>query len=98
MKNELQTSDKTCREMGALKSFRNKVQDNEVWKIHQQAYRKYYARVMKRKMSQAEFNEWAKEAKSIRNETLIFYKQAPNLENELDLTHYIEELNCLQAL
>lgn len=30
---------KTCREIGATSSFRSKVQNNDVWKAHQRAYK-----------------------------------------------------------
>ena len=35
---------KTCREVGSTKSFRAKVLNNEVWGVHQRAYKKYFAR------------------------------------------------------
>ena len=38
---------KTCREVGSSKSFRAKVLNNEIWAIHQRAYKKYCARYMK---------------------------------------------------
>lgn len=87
------TADKTCREIGALKSFRNKVQDNEVWKIHQRAYKKYYARVMKKKMSQAEFNEWAKEAEKLRDEMLHIYERNLGSKTQFDIQEYTNQLN-----
>ena len=40
-------TEKTCRNIGALASFRDKVKNNEIWQIHQRAYKKYYARVLK---------------------------------------------------
>lgn len=36
---------KICREIGAAKSFKEKVDNNDIWKIHQRAYKKYFARV-----------------------------------------------------
>ena len=30
---------KTCREIGASSSFRSKVENNDVWKVHQRAYK-----------------------------------------------------------
>lgn len=35
---------KTCREIGATASFREKVQNNDIWKVHQRAHKKYFAR------------------------------------------------------
>ena len=36
---------KTCLEIGASSSFRSKVENNDVWKVHQRAYKKYFARI-----------------------------------------------------
>ena len=30
---------KTCREIGAAKSFKEKVDNNDIWKVHQRAYK-----------------------------------------------------------
>ena len=32
-------AEKTCRDIGAAASFQAKVRSNEVWQIHQQAYK-----------------------------------------------------------
>lgn len=61
---------KTCREIGAAKSFKEKVDNNDIWKAHQRAYKKYFARVSKGKMSKADFEVWACEAERMRDEAL----------------------------
>ena len=61
---------KTCREIGAAKSFKEKVDNNDIWKVHQRAYKKYFARVSKGKMSKPEFEVWAREAERMRDEAL----------------------------
>lgn len=33
---------KTCREIGAAKSFKEKVDNNDIWKVHQRAYKKIF--------------------------------------------------------
>lgn len=67
---------KTCREVGARTSFGHKVKDNEVWKLHQRAYKKYYARVLKKTMSREEFQAWTREAEKLRDAALEEYAQA----------------------
>ena len=67
---------RTCREVGARASFGQKVKDNEVWKLHQRAYKKYYARVLKKTMSREEFQGWTREAEKLRDEALEAYAQA----------------------
>ena len=67
---------KTCREVGARTSFGHKVKDNEVWKLHQRAYKKYYARVLKKTMSREEFQAWTREAERLRDAALEEYAQA----------------------
>ena len=67
---------RTCRDVGALASFREKVQENEIWQIHQRAYKKYYARVLKKKMTKPEFEAWARTAEQIRDAALSRYNRA----------------------
>ena len=68
--------EKTCRDIGATASFQAKVQNNDVWKIHQRAYKKYYARVLKKTMTKVEFEVWAREAERLRDEALAEYEHA----------------------
>ena len=44
---------KTCREIGAASSFKDKVANNEVWQVQQRAYKKYYARTMRKGKAKA---------------------------------------------
>ncbi len=53
---------KTCREIGAASSFKDKVANNEVWQVQQRAYKKYYARTMRKDMTKAEFEAWTRDA------------------------------------
>lgn len=86
---------KTCRDVGATASFSLKVRINEVWKIHQRAYKKYYARVLKKNMTKAEFNTWAQGAERLRDEALAEYDKAQTIGEEYSLTEYEQELNKL---
>ena len=71
-----QDPEKLCRDIGSINNFRNKAKNNEIWSIHQRAYRKYYARMMKKKMTRAEFFEWAETAAELRDEALKMYETA----------------------
>ena len=66
----------TCRDIGATSSFRALVKNNDVWKVHQRAYKKYFARTRKGAMSRAEFEIWAREAEALRDAALKEYERA----------------------
>lgn len=85
----------TCRETGALRSFRSKAKNNDIWKLHQRAYKKYYARVLKGKMSKPDFNTWALEAETLRDEMLPIYAEAVSRGEAFDTADYEAKLNCL---
>lgn len=85
-------TDKTCRQIGSLASFRDKVNNNEIWKAHQRAYKKYYARVLKKKMTKSEFNDWAQMAERLRDEAL---EKSAHPMNKFDMDKYIRDLNAL---
>ncbi len=83
----------TCREVGSAKSFKTKTDNNDVWKLHQRAYKKYYARVLKKTMSKPDFNEWASFAERLRDETLPAYLKAMAEGKAFDLSDYARRLN-----
>jgi hypothetical protein len=84
---------KTCRDVGSTARFREKVKNNEIWKIHQRAYKKYYARVLKKNMSKPAFNEWAQAAEKLRDETLLEMERARKMNRPFPLDDYIAALN-----
>ena len=84
---------KTCREIGAKASFEEKVSNNEIWQIHQRAYKKYYARVLKSKMSKQEFIAWADEASKLRDDALVRYTLVPKSKRESVIEELREKLN-----
>ena len=67
---------KTCREVGSTKSFRAKVLNNEIWAIHQRAYKKYFARTKKGTMTRPDFLAWERESERLRDEALSAYDRA----------------------
>ncbi len=60
---------KVCREIG-VSSFRSKVENNDVWKVHQRAYKKYFACIRSRLMTNGEFEVWFHQAASLRDAAL----------------------------
>lgn len=80
---------KTCRDIGSRKSFKDKIKNNPVWEIHQRAYKKYYARMKKKKMSEQDFAQWIIEAEKLRDEMLRVYER----NNNSDLKDYAEKIN-----
>ncbi|WP_349947442.1 DUF6076 domain-containing protein [Lacrimispora sp. BS-2] len=83
----------TCREVGSAERFKQKTANNDVWKLHQRAYKKYYARVLKKTMSKSDFNEWTGYAEKLRDETLPLYLKAMAEEVVFDLSDYSRRLN-----
>ena len=71
---------KTCREIGASSSFRSKVENNDVWKVHQRAYKKYFARIRSGLMTKAEFEVWSRQAAELRDAALERYARAESEE------------------
>lgn len=65
----------SCRDIGARENFRKKVANNEIWNIHQRAYRKYYARVLKKTMTKQDFLDWSIELERLRDEALAEYER-----------------------
>ncbi len=80
---------KTCRDIGSVKSFKDKIKNNPVWVIHQRAYKKYYARMKKKKMSEQNFAQWIIDAEKLRDDMLKVYER----DNYVDLTEYTKNLN-----
>lgn len=86
-------TERTCRDIGAAASFGAKVKNNEVWQIHQRAYKKYYARVLKKTMTKVEFEVWAREAERLRDTALAVYEKADTLARKEIAKKLSQELN-----
>ena len=61
---------KVCRDVGHRKKYADKVKNDPVWLTYSRAYKAHYARYMKKKMTQAEFQQWADFALDIREQAL----------------------------
>ncbi len=80
---------KTCRDIGSVASFKDKVRNHDVWKVHQRAYKKYFARTKKGTMSKVDFEAWERESEVLRDGALTDYERA---ESEEQRTIIVERL------
>ena len=86
-------TEKTCRDIGAVASFQEKVRSNEVWQIHQRAYKKYYARVLKKNMTKDDFLLWARDAEKLRDEALKQYEVVDDGQRRWIIHKFTQDLN-----
>lgn len=87
---------RTCREIGATANFEDKVANNDVWKFYKRAYKKYYARVMKGRMSRQEFEAWVVISSALRDETNDLWLAAKTQEEkDAIIQRYRGQLNCI---
>ena len=85
---------KACREVGSTKNFRAKVLNNEIWAIHQRAYKKYFARTKKGTMTKPDFLVWETESERLRDEALLKYNRAKAEDEKAAVAKWLrEELN-----
>ena len=82
---------KTCREIGASSSFRSKVENNDVWKVHQRAYKKYFARIRSGLMTKSEFEVWSRQAANLRDAALERYARAESEEERQRIAQEVAE-------
>ena len=82
---------KTCREIGASSSFRSKVENNDVWKVHQRAYKKYFARIRSGLMTKSEFEVWSRQAADLRDAALERYARAESEEERQRIAQEVAE-------
>lgn len=83
---------KTCRDVGATASFKEKSKNNEVWTVHQRAYKKYYARTMKKTLRKTDFEVWAREAEVLRDEALVKYERTSSTEERTAIAAALAEV------
>ena len=82
---------KTCREIGASSSFRSKVENNDIWKVHQRAYKKYFARIRSGLMTKSEFEVWSRQAADVRDAALERYARAESEEERQRIAQEVTE-------
>ena len=82
---------KTCREIGASSSFRSKVENNDIWKVHQRAYKKYFARIRSGLMTKGEFEVWSRQAADLRDAALERYARAKSEDERQRIAQEVAE-------
>ena len=74
--------------------FEKKIQEEDAWKFHKRADKKYYARVMKGNTSREEFNAWVEFAAGRRDTTLLLLEETKSAEEKAGIIERLrEELN-----
>lgn len=71
-----------------------KVRNNDIWKLHQRAYKKYHARVRKGTMLKGKFEIWAREVEELRDQALEKYEGAETSERAAIIEELRRELNA----
>ena len=84
-------TERSCREIGAISNFREKVKNSEIWQLHQRAYKKYFARTRKGTMSRAEFEAWSREAEQLRDRALEEYDRERDAEKKEAIVQRLKE-------
>ena len=82
---------KTCRDVGAMASFKDKVKNDPLWQIQIRAYKKYFARVRKGTMSKADFEVWSRQSEQLRDAAVERYRSARTDEEKNEI---IDELRA----
>ena len=59
---------KTCRMVSARKKYDTKCKEDPIWNIYNKAYKAYYARIAKKKMTKPEFESWSRYAVELREQ------------------------------
>lgn len=71
--------------------FRAKVLNNEIWAIHQRAYKKYFARTKKGTMTRPDFLAWETESELLRDEALSEYERAKTEDEKAAIAERLRE-------
>jgi len=58
---------RTCRDVGSRKKYDEKCPTDPVWLAYNPAYKAYYARCRKKKMTAAQFERWSRSAAELRD-------------------------------
>ena len=81
-----------------MATFEDKVAENDIWKLYKRAYKKYYARFMKGRMSREELDAWTAIAVTLRDETEELWSAAETQEEkDAILERYRGQLNAYKS-
>lgn len=61
---------KTCREIGAVRKYAEKINDNPILKAYNRAYKTHFARIRYKSMTKEQFSKWADAAKEKKEKAL----------------------------
>ena len=61
------------------------------WKVHQRAYKKYFARIRSGLMTKSEFEVWSRQAADLRDAALERYAQAESEEERQRIAQEVAE-------
>ena len=75
--------DKCCRDLGHRKKFNDKLKTDPIWNVYHKAYKAHYARYLKKKMTQSEFQKWADYAIEMRTKAL---------DGDVEYDEYVREM------
>jgi hypothetical protein len=75
--------DKVCRDLGHRKKYADKVKNDPIWLAYVRAYKQHYARYLKKRITQAEFQEWADFALELRQKAI---------DGDIGLEEFIREI------
>ena len=71
-------SEKTCRDIGSLRAYREKQRQDPVVSAYNRAYKTHYARIKYKTMTREEFAAWGERARVFRDEVLAGEKELEN--------------------
>jgi len=60
-------TDKTCKEIGSVKVYQAKLEENPEYKIYNRAYKTHFARIKHKRMTKENFKAWAEQARDMRD-------------------------------
>ena len=63
-----QNTDKTCKEIGSVKVYQAKINENPEFKAYNRAYKTHFARIKHKRMTKEEFKAWAELAREFRDQ------------------------------
>ena len=67
------------------------MENNNVWKVHQRAYKKYFARNRSGLMTKSAFEVWSRQAADLRDAALKRYARAENEEERQRIAQEVAE-------
>lgn len=62
--------EKVCRDVGHRKKYADKVKNDPIWLAYVRAYKQHYSRFLKKRITQAEFQQWADYALELRQKAI----------------------------